>query len=300
MSVTMRPYAGEADYAPLRHLFDVVAGASPLHYGTAGDLDWWRFAHEDPDVLRHAALWCADDGTIVGFAWPKGDEVEVESHPAHRDLEGAIFAWAEAQAASQSPPAPLLAARCFDEDAPRVAALRARGYVRMEMEQAYRYRSRPLTGELPERVVPPGFTVRALGGDNELAARVAVHRAAFAPSRMTVAKHRSVRTAPGYRPDLDLVAVTPDGTFGAYCIVWFDPVNRLGVFEPVGADPAWQRRGLARAVLTEGFYRLRALGATTAFVACRRDNVPADALYEAVGFRLVGKDQRWEKALGGG
>ena len=35
MSVTMRPYAGEADYAPLRHLFDVVAGASPLHYGTA-------------------------------------------------------------------------------------------------------------------------------------------------------------------------------------------------------------------------------------------------------------------------
>jgi len=126
MSVTMRPYAGEADYAPLRRLFDAVTGASPLHYGTAGDLDWWRFAHEDPDVLRHAALWCADDGTIVGFAWPKGDEVEVESHPAHRDLEGAIFAWAEARAASQSPPAPLIATRCFDEDAPRVATLRAR------------------------------------------------------------------------------------------------------------------------------------------------------------------------------
>ena len=124
VSVTMRPYAGEDDYSPLRHLFDVVAGASPLHYGMAGDLDWWRFAHEDPDVLRHAALWCADDDATVGFAWPKGNEVEVESHPAHRDLEGAIFAWAEAQAASQSPPAPLLAARCFDEDASRVATLR--------------------------------------------------------------------------------------------------------------------------------------------------------------------------------
>ncbi len=295
MSVTMRPYASEADYAPLRRLFDVVTAASPLHYGTAGDLDWWRFAHEDPDVLRHAALWCADDGTIVGFAWPKGDEVEVESHPAHRDLEGAIFAWAEAGAASQSPPEPLLAAQCFDEDAPRVATLRARGYVRTE--QAHRYRSRPLTGELPERVVPPGFSVRALGGDDELAARVAVHRAAFAPSRMTIAKHQSVRTAPGYRPDLDLVAVTPDGAFGAFCIVWFDPVNRLGVFEPVGADPAWQRRGLGRAVLVEGFHRLRALGATTAFVACRKDNVSGNALYESVGFRLVGTDHRWEKKL---
>lgn len=297
MEATMRPYGGEADYAPLRHLYDVVTGASPLHYGTAGDLDWWRFAHEDPDVLRHAALWCADDGTIVGFAWPKGDEVEVESHPAHRDLEGAIFAWAEARAATVTPPEPLLAARCFDEDAPRVTTLRARGYVRTE--QAHRYRSRPLTGELPDLVMPPGFTVRALGGEDKLAARVAVHRTAFAPSRMTIAKHRSVRTAPGYRPELDLVAVTPEGTFGAFCIVWFDPTNRLGVFEPVGADPAWQWRGLARAVLTEGCYRLRALGATTAFVASYIHNTPANALYEAVGFRLVGTDRRWEKALGG-
>ena len=292
MSVTMRPYAGEADYAPLRRLFDAAAGASPLHYGTGGDLDWWRFAHEDPAALRHTVLWCAADGTVVGFAWPEKDEVVILAHPAHRDLEGVILAWAEAQATSQLP----LAAWSFDEDASRVVTLRARGYVRTE--RAYRYRSRPLTGDLPERVVPPGFTVRALGGDDEVAARVAVHRAAFAPSRMTVAKHRAVRTAPGYRPDLDLVVVTPDGTFGAYCLVWFDASNRLGVFEPVGADPAWQRRGLTHAVLIEGFYRLRALGATTAFVASLSDSVPANALYEAVGFRTVGEDHRWEKALG--
>ena len=200
MSMTMRPYAGEDDYAPLRRLFDAAAGASSLHYGTAGDLDWWRFAHEDPAALRHTTLWCAADGTIVGFAWPERDEVAILAHPAHRELERVILAWAEALAASQSPPEPLLAARSFDEDAPRVALLRARGYARTE--QAYRYRSRPLTGDLPERVVPPGFSVRALGGDDELAVRVAVHRAAFAPSRMTVAKHRAVRTAPGYRPDL--------------------------------------------------------------------------------------------------
>jgi mycothiol synthase len=297
MSVTMRPYAGEADYAPLRRLFDTATGASPLHYGTAGDLDRWRFAHEDSDVLRHAALWCAADSTVLGFAWPEGDEVMILTHPAHRDLEGAILAWAESRAAGQSPPLPPLAARGFDEDASRVALLRSRGYVRTE--QADRYRSRSLTGDLPERVVPPGFAVRALAGDAELEARVAVHRAAFAPSRMTVAKHRSVRTAPGYRPDLDIVAVTPEGTFAAYCLVWFDATNRLGVFEPVGTDPAWQRRGLARAVVTEGFYRLRALGATTAYVISHAESLPANALYEAVGFRMIGEDHRWEKVLGG-
>lgn len=297
MSVTMRPYGGEVDYAPLRRLFDAAAGASPLHYGTAGDLDWWRFAHEDPAVMRHTALWCAADGTVLGFAWPEGDEVTILAHPARHDLEGAILAWAEARAAAQSPPLPIVAARSFDEDASRVALLRARGYVRGE--QAYRYRSFSLVGELPAPVVPPGFSVRALRGDAELEARVAVHRAAFAPSRMTVAKHRAVRTAPGYHPDLDLVAVTPAGTFGAYGLVWFDATNRLGVFEPVGADPDWQRRGLARAVVTEGLHRLRALGATTAYVISHAASLPANALYEAVGFRTVGEDHRWEKALGG-
>jgi len=296
--VTMRPYAGEADYAALRRLFDAAAVGSPLHYGTAGDLDWWRFAHEDPAALRHAALWCAPDGTLLAFAWPEGDEVTILAHPAHRDLEGAALDWAEARAAAQSPPSPTFAAWGYDEDAPRVALLRARGYVREG--RAYRYRARSLAGDLPTWVVPTGFTVRALAGDAELEARVAVHRAAFAPSRMTVAKHRAVRAAPGYRPDLDLVAGAPDGTFGAYCLVWFDATNRLGVFEPVGADPAWQRRGLARAVLAEGLHRLRALGATTAYVNSHSESIPANALYEAVGFRTVGENHRWEKALGGG
>ena len=35
-------------------------------------------------------------------------------------------------------------------------------------------------------------------------ARVNVHRAAFAPSRMTTTKHRAVMAAPTYRPELDL------------------------------------------------------------------------------------------------
>lgn len=56
---------------------------------------------------------------------------------------------------------------------------------------------------------------------------VAVHRNAFAPSRMTVEKYRRIMNAPTYRPDLDLVVVAPDGTFAAFCIVWFDEVNRL-------------------------------------------------------------------------
>jgi ribosomal protein S18 acetylase RimI-like enzyme len=128
---------------------------------------------------------------------------------------------------------------------------------------------------------------------------VAVHREAFAPSRMTVEKHRAVMAAPTYRPELDLVVTAPDGTFAAYALVWFDAENRMGVFEPVGTDPAYQRRGLGRAVLTEGLRRLRALGARAAYLSPSGANEAANGLYEAIGFRVVDEEHQWVKELGG-
>src|SRR5207248_840451 len=108
---------------------------------------------------------------------------------------------------------------------------------------------------LPVPVPPPGYALRHVRGEADLERRVAVHRDAFAPSRMTVAKHRAVMGAPTYRPELDLVAVAPDGSFAAYCIAWFDAANRLGVFEPVGCHSAHRRLGLATAVMREGLRR---------------------------------------------
>jgi len=42
----------------------------------------------------------------------------------------------------------------------------------------------------------------------------------------------------------------------AFCTIWFDDVTRSAYFEPVATVPAHQRRGLGKAVITEGLRRL--------------------------------------------
>jgi ribosomal protein S18 acetylase RimI-like enzyme len=139
--------------------------------------------------------------------------------------------------------------------------------------------------------------IRQVRGEEDVERRVAVHCDAFAPSRMTSAKHRAVMGAATYRPEFDLVVVAPDESFAAFCIVWFDEVNRLGVFEPVGTHSAHRRRGLGTAILTEGMRRLHALGATTAFVASLATAEPANRLYDSVGLTVVDHCRGWTKAL---
>lgn len=289
--LTSRPFAGEDDYAALRRMLSAtIAAGGDWHYCTLGDLDWWRYTDNDPRGIFAAQLWFAPDGSILGCAWPVGDTAILLSDPRQRAIEATMLDWAEARHRASDVATPL-SAYSYDGDTPRVALLRERGYTRQE--QGYRYRRLPLDGALPEPTLPDGYAVRGLRGEDEVAARVDAHRAAFAPSRMTVEKHRAVMAAPTYRQDLDLVAVAPDGQFASFALGWFDAANRIGVFEPVGTDPGYQRRGLARAVLAEGLRRFRALGAVVAYINTGIENEAAHRTYEAVGFRTVDDEHQW-------
>jgi ribosomal protein S18 acetylase RimI-like enzyme len=155
--------------------------------------------------------------------------------------------------------------------------------------------TRSLTDPIPDPVVPDGYAVRPLLGETEYEERVAIHREVWHPSRVTVEAYRRLRAAPGYDPELDLVAVAPDGTFAAYAGLWLDPDNHTGEFEPVGARPAYRRRGLTKAVLLEGLRRLRDRGATLAIVYTPESSEPARRLYESVGFRVVNRWNYWER-----
>lgn len=87
-----------------------------------------------------------------------------------------------------------------------------------------------------------------------------------------------------YRPDLDLCVRTDDGEVAAYGLCWLDPANRAGVFEPVRTEDAFKRRGLGRALLTEGIRRMLEAGADLIKVTCERGNPAALGLYDGVGF----------------
>ena len=102
-----------------------------------------------------------------------------------------------------------------------------------------------------------------------------------------------MQRGPLYRRDLDLVAVAPDGELAAFCTVWFDDVLRSAVFEPVGTHPAHQRRGLGKAVMTEGLRRAARLGATVASVSSY--SAGAHALYASLGFADDLRSAPWRK-----
>jgi len=86
-----------------------------------------------------------------------------------------------------------------------------------------------------------------------------------------------------------VVAVTPEGVIAAYVNGWIDPVNRIGDLGPVGALPAYRRRGLTRAVLLACLRRMQAQGMDRVCVSTGVSNTPARRLYESIGFRIVNK-----------
>jgi GNAT superfamily N-acetyltransferase len=292
--LTSRSYAGEDDYARIRALLRACYAAGPVVYCTVGDLDWWR-AGDAPEPPS-ARLWF-DGAELAGVAWPAKTQVDIFSRPGYQWAEGEMLTWAEEQHRAASAPEPPLAfsAWSYAGDVARVALLEARGYRRGEM--ALNQLGMPVPDDVPEPAVPPGYAVRSVHGPEEVEARVAVHRDAFAPSRMTATYYGAATALPTYRRDLDLVVQAPDGSLAAFCIVWHDEVSRMGVFEPVGCHSAHRRLGLTRAVMREGLRRLRALGARHAYVCCLSTNHAAAGLYESVGFTHLDANQRWQKSF---
>ena len=239
-----------------------------------GDLAW-RLHREDLAWKRQ--LWF-DGERCVAWAWlERPASLDYEVHPDVREaLHRNVLGWFESEAEGDT-----LTAYAFEPN--RLAAW---GYVRPEPYKWYAYHVRELERGPPEPAVPDGFTLRTVGGD-DFRKRVDIHRAVWAPSRVTEAVYRRVTQAWPYRPDLDCVVEAPDGSFAAYVLCWYDDVNRVGELEPVGTHPDYRRRGLGAAVCTYALQRLHEAGAQQAIVYAggRDQDAPARALYESIGFR---------------
>jgi predicted N-acetyltransferase YhbS len=311
-----RPYQGEDDLARMLDLVraGAVDGARHTYY-QVGDVLWRMYQHplEAFDPRAQLVLWEDDAGALVAFADldVTARAMTLQLHPAlsaapdAADALDAMLAWAERQMAplpdGAEPPRmhPHLRVDALADDTLYVAALQRRGYARGETSLLVF--QRPLAAPAPE--LPEGWAIRSMAeltAPEDVARRVELHREVWAPSRVTLEAYQRLRQAAGYRADLDLVAVSPEGELGAYCICWADAANRSGEFEPVGARPAYRRLGLARAVLLEGCRRLWASGATLAIVYTGAADHPpkfnaeaARRLYLSAGFTIVNEMMSW-------
>ena len=71
----------------------------------------------------------------------------------------------------------------------------------------------------------------------------------------------------------------------AFSVIWYDQLNRTGLFEPVGTRKDHRRRGFGRAVILYGMQVMSAAGMKYATVAHFGNNEAARALYQACGFK---------------
>ena len=131
--------------------------------------------------------------------------------------------------------------------------------------------------------LPDGFCYRSAKGIEDAAALADVHHAAFG-SIWTPELYRYVMESPGYEPERELVVQAPDGSFAAFCIIWYDDLNRMGLFEPVGTHRDYWRRGLGRAIMLYGLNQMAGAGMEYASVAHFGNNEAAQGLYQTLGF----------------
>ena len=129
--------------------------------------------------------------------------------------------------------------------------------------------------------------------------RVVGHRGVpFIPmNRMkTIKDGNGISTSSGIR----FIATTwtlwlsaPEGEIASFTTIWWDKSTKTGAFEPVGTVPEHQRKGLAKALMTEGLKRLKQLGAVMAYVSSY--GKAAHATYESVGFTEYDRSELWER-----
>lgn len=309
MKITCRRYQAEEDFwrmrAFLREVF-MLNGRLERSWHVAR-LDYARFhvcmnCH-NTSLDKIAWLWELG-GKLIAFTMPDGGfgEAHFCVHPEYDSptLAEEMLDIAEQYLAEVKPDG----SRSFCVWAPEIDKSRhdlfiKRGYRLGDWPETQW--NRDLDTAILDAPIPPGFTIRALGDGLELLERCYASGLGFHKGDIKIAVenredptwYRNIQTAPLYRRDLDLIVLTNDGSIAAFCTIWFDDVTRSAYFEPVATIPAYQKRGLGKALLTEGLRRLQRMGTLRAFVSGYSQ--AANSLYGSVFGPKHEVYQVWEK-----
>jgi mycothiol synthase len=297
--ILSRPFQGEDDFWRVRRLLIETYPITPT--GFNWEIRRWdgnRFHRDLPNITpewsERIHLWETEDGRLVGVAHAEGTgDAFFELHPAYRQIEEEMIVWAEEHlATSDSLDIPV-----FDYDSPRRRLLEKRGYQMLPYTFVTR-RLRLWNMALPHYDLAHGYVMRGTRSDDADYQRLAdVLNAGFNRTIHNLKELRNFGTrSPSFRHDLNLVAEASDGTFAAHVGVTYDETNRRGIFEPVCTHPEHRRKGLARVLMLEGMRLLQTLGAADVYVDTG-DAIPANALYEDVGFTEAYRGNIWRKVF---
>jgi hypothetical protein len=270
-----------------------------------GDISWLSREHTHRELSLDIRLWEDPSGELIAWAYfrPNGEfNVHVVPDSGHLDdmhlidqLLGFVEDASRASVAAGDPPVTLNTYAILPSrsalDRALAAALDRAGY---EVERGTAGVLVRSLDELPVALLPSGYHFDWVSSPALLVGRVEAHRAAFAPSDLSVKRYQRVQRTWAYRPTLDRLVVTDAGEVVSLCTAWLDERNAAGLLEPVGTHPAHQQRGLARAVCLDACHALRAQGARTAQVGFGSE--PGFKTYTSAGFREIDHEITFSKS----
>ena len=291
-----RAYAGPQDLQAMLGLIRERPRDQVTDFPGSLDLQEMLAVHK---IQAHTHLWIDPDGQLACFAILDGDLAsaylifEVAPDWKGRSIEEKIMAWAEAsiqQAAPIQTRTFLLEASSRSDNPECIALLERLGFERQAGGVVHMERS--LADPIGKPQLPPGFIIRPIRGEAEAEAWVRLHRAALGTEKMTTEYKLAMMRTPYYDPDMDLVAVAPEGVLAAYCVCFINVEEnaltgqRNGCTDPIATHPGFQRRGLSKALMLTGLSLLKERHMETARLGTSSDNIAMVHAAESVGFSI--------------
>ncbi|MEG3859991.1 GNAT family N-acetyltransferase [Microcoleus sp. herbarium12] len=308
LSVSIRPYAGESDLEAIADLINTCEAVDRLDEGTSIWELQQEFNQPSLDVARDIRLWEDAEGKLIAFAQlsisEPGEVIDgwlwfrVRPDARSGDVEAASVAWGEMrmrEVASLRGACVKLRSWARPQDTDRISVLTNCGF---RVDRYFCRMARSLSEPIPEPQFPEGFELRQFPGEEDAEAWVEMFNQSFIDHwnhhDLTVEKFKYDFAKPGYRKDLDLIAVAADGTFAAFCYgeISKEECDRTGRNEGwitvLGTRRGFRKIGLGRAMLLAILQRLKAAGVETAILGVDTAN-PCGALrlYESAGFHKI-------------
>lgn len=303
---TARTYAGETDLLAIVELINTCNAIDHLdHVVTVAELQH-DLDNPDPDPVDERRLWTDATGRLIGYsrlrllsATTTAQEgffnLKVHPEARYQGVEDQILSWVETtlRHVERSPNLPLyLRIGLRESQTEQRAWLEQHGF---SVVRCFYRMARSLAEPIPSPQFPVGFTVRSLQPE-DVPAWVEMFNQTFIDHwnhhPVAVERRQQWLTHPTYDPELDQVAIAPDGTFAAFCFSLIEPEDNRwtgrqeGWIGDLGTRRGFRRLGLGRAMLLTGMHQLKAKGMDTALLGVDSEN-PSGALklYESEGFR---------------
>ncbi len=250
----------------------------------ADDLQWWWRTPRPSDTIEQS-FWFDDEGPVAaaiftdwGRCWGFDPLVLPDASPHQRSA-----VWSRGLDLIDARQLPCVEVLARDDDTDTRLRLTTAGFVATGERSGTTWMQPGARPAVP--ALPDGFRLvdRAHAEDRPHPMR---------PRNGNDVEGR-LRQCSLYDPELDVGIVAPNGDSAGYALFWNDTVTGVGLLEPMRVEDAYQRRGLARALLAVGLDRLAARGATRLKVGYATD--AARDLYVGAGFRITTTDQTYRR-----